>query len=200
MRTLLASCLLLGVGCGGSSASSDTQFANPDDPAYAASFEGELDPRVSTSAGEPGGYVVLWPRIVPADPDGALSATASAVQQRLVAMVNEAAADHPVDVRPDPERVCPRAGCRAASVGAALLHRQGSCALVAITAPPGTANAHLDPWVGRVEVLNANPPFRDPPEQSVRVEDFVPCGELIGQLDENADVILESVRSVRRSP
>ena len=38
MRTLLASCLLLGVGCGGSSASSDTQFANPDDPAYAASF------------------------------------------------------------------------------------------------------------------------------------------------------------------
>ena len=187
-------------GCGGSSSGSEQTFANPDDPAYAASFDGELDPRVSTSRGEPGGYVVLWPRIVPGDPDGAMSEAASMVQSRLVGFVNEAAAGHPVDVRPEPERVCPRSGCLGASIGAVLMHVNGSCAVLANTGTPGTGNTHLDAWAGRVTISNANPPFRDPPEDHIRVEDFVPCSELGAALDERSDEILASVRQARRTP
>ena len=91
------------VGCGGSSTSSPT-FADSNDPACAAAQDGHMDPRVSTSGGEPGGYVVLWPRVAPADPDGELSETASMIQNRLIAFAQEAAAGHPVDVRPEPQR------------------------------------------------------------------------------------------------
>ncbi len=194
---LLATLVVLVAGCGGASA--EPQFADPDDPAYAASFEGDRDARISTSRGEPGGYVVLWPRVVPADADGALAGLAAAVQDRLVALAREAAAEHPVDVRPNPERVCPREGCLAASVGAALLHSGTGCALVLVTAPPGTGRAHLDAWVGGVDVLNANPPFRDPPEDHLRVQELVPCVDLAGSLDERSQEVSTSIRGVRQS-
>lgn len=187
-------------GCGGSSASSTTTFQDSNDPAYAAAQDGHMDPRVSTSGGEPGGYVVLWPRIVPADPNGEMTETASMIQNRLIAFAQESAAGHPVDVRPDPQRVCPRAGCAAASVGAAILHARGSCAVVVTTSAPGTGRAHIDPWAGRIDVLNADPPFRDPPEEHVRVRDFVPCAELAASLDENAEGVLLNVRAARRGP
>jgi len=194
---LLASGLL--AGCGGSAPPPD--FADPDDPAYAAAQDrGTTDPRVSTSGGEPGGYVVLWPRIIPSAGAEALGAQAAALQERLAAMATEAAAGRPVDVRPEPERVCPRDGCAAASVGAVLLHQGGSCAVVAVTARPGRAPAHLAAWAGRVDVLAATVPFREPPEERLRVGDLVPCRDLAAALDARAEEILREVRAVRRDP
>lgn len=197
---LLVTLALAAPGCG-SSQSPPPTFADPDDPAYAAAQDtGQTDPRVSTSRGEPGGYVVLWPRIVPADPDGAMSEMASMIQNRLVAMTQQAAeGGHPIDVRPEPERVCPRAGCEAASVGALLMHVRGACAVVATTRAPGTGRGHLDAWAGDIDVINANPQFRDPPEDHVRVEDFVRCTDLAAALDEHAEEILLSIRAARRS-
>ncbi|MBX3271199.1 MAG: hypothetical protein KF729_13110 [Sandaracinaceae bacterium] len=189
--------LLVAAGCGGASA--EPTFPDGHDPAYAASFEGERDPRVSTSRGEPGGYVVLWPRIVPAGSDEALAATAAAVQRRLVALTEEVADGAPIDVRPSPERVCPRQGCRAASVGAALLHANGRCAVVLITSPPGASRAHLDAWVGEVDILNSSPPFRDPPEEHLRVRELVPCADVAGALEEAPEELSTNIRGVRPS-
>ncbi|HHH29761.1 MAG TPA: hypothetical protein ENK57_15640 [Polyangiaceae bacterium] len=201
---LLPGCALLLVGslsgCGGSASAAEQTFPDSNDPAYAAQFDGHVDPRVSTSRGAPGGFVVLWPRIVPADPEGALSPVAADLQRRLVAFATEAASGGPIDVRPEPQRVCPRAGCEGASVGAAILHVRGSCAVIAVTSTPGPSRAHLDAWAGRMDVINNDPPFRDPPEEHVRVQDFVPCDQLGEALDARAREILTSVRAVRRAP
>jgi len=53
----LALVLCLVTACG--SSQTEQTFSDPDDPACAASQDrGENDPRVSTSQGEPGGFVV----------------------------------------------------------------------------------------------------------------------------------------------
>lgn len=178
----------LGLGCG--SPQTEPEMANPDDPSYAASFDGQRDPRVSTSIGEEGGLVVLWPRVVPPSDDPAVSAAAAAVQTRLSTYASELAEGRPVDVRPEPERVCRRGtGCAAVAIGAVLLQVRGSCAVVLSTSPPGESRAHLAPWVGEVDLLNPEPPFRDPPEEHLRVNDFIPCEGLEAALDERAEEI-----------
>ena len=46
------------VGYNGSSTSSPT-FTDSNNPACAAAQDGHMDPRVSTSGGEPNGYIIL---------------------------------------------------------------------------------------------------------------------------------------------
>src|SRR5688572_6224699 len=71
------------VACGSSSTSTEHATPPPDpyDPAYAARFDGTMDPRVSVSPGPEGGVVVLWPRIVTAA--GVHAPEAADIQARL---------------------------------------------------------------------------------------------------------------------
>ncbi len=141
---------------------------------------------ISRSLGAPGGVVVLWPRIVPRSEDPATLAMAEQVQARLATMAKKSAGDA-VDRRPSPERVCPKdGGCRGASVGAVIAVKDKGCALVAVVSGPGIAPARLVPWAGTVKLRSSESPFREPPENEITVEEFVPCDKLAADLSANA--------------
>ena len=180
--------LFLLAACGGPETPGlDTEFPDANDPAYAASLNAEVDPRVSTSAGVEGGIVVLWPRVIPASES--FSGEAARVQERLVELVNRGRRMDLVDVRPEPERVCPSSGCVAASVGAVLLHTESDCAVVASVSPPGRNPARLVRWTADVNIRRTVVPFREPPEEHIDVQDFRPCSQLASALSENtADI------------
>ena len=59
--------------------------------------------------------------------------------------------------------------------------RQGEgCALVALVGRPGRGLIRLAPWAGEVELKKFEIDFREPPESSARVKDFVRCDQLVG--------------------
>lgn len=146
------------------------------DPAYAQRFDGEVDERISTSPGEEGGLVVLFPRVVTSA--GVDAPERTMVHDALRAIGERVANGRPLDVRPEPERACPRGGCAAVSLGAVLLRASAGCAVVATVSQPGETPARLIAWAGEVELRNTNVPFREPPEQHIRVHDMVPCADL----------------------
>lgn len=152
---------------------------------------GADDPRISTSAGPEGGIVVLWPRVTPASD----SVPAADVQAALRVIAERAAAGRPVEVRPDPERACPQAGCRATALGAVLLHSGNGCAVVATVSAPGRTPQRLVAWVGNVNIRTFEVPFRQPPEGHVRIDDFASCAELAGSLQENTGQIETTLRT-----
>jgi hypothetical protein len=151
-------------------------------------------PEISRSAGEPGGVVVLWPRIVlprgQGAPDAETRALAGKVQARLAELARRTAPGKTVDVRPEPERVCPRQGCAAASLGILLARAGGGCSLFALVSRPGVSPARIVPWSpGRTTVSADTVPFREAPEKKVKVDDYAPCGKLPGDLaSKDADV------------
>lgn len=147
------------------------------------------DPRISTSPGEEGGAVVLWPRVM-----GNEDEPAGMVQRRLRRLVQQAMPDAPVDVRPDPERSCPREGCKGVAVGALFAGMGNGCAVVAFVIPPGAEPMTLVPWAGGVKLKRTTIPFRDPVENHVEVNDFESCDELDGALAEGEDEVLEAIR------
>jgi hypothetical protein len=137
-------------------------------------------PEVSRSKGPKGGVVVFWPRIWPRDDaDPATRALATRVQQKLQALAKRAAGARTVEIRPEPERVCPRDGCEATTVGAVLVLRDKACAVVAVVAGPGTSPSRLLPWAGKAKFGQESVPFREPPEEQVKVEDYVACDKLL---------------------
>ncbi len=146
----------------------------------AAAFGADA-PEISRSVGAPGGVVVLWPRVIPATEDPALRSLAGQVQSRLKAMVDTAGPGRQVDVRPEPERVCPKAGCDALAVGAVLHHAQGGCVAVVTVQAPGRSEQVLVPFAGVVDFKQPTVPFREPPESSLLVKDFWPCSELLSR-------------------
>jgi hypothetical protein len=153
-------------------------------PTLAARTSGDA-PEISRSTGSAGGVVVLWPRIIgdrggATDPDS--RQIAARIQRRLASLVAKALPGRPVDVRPEPERVCPRAGCSAIAVGAVLSRSGGGCAVAALVSDPGTSAARIVPWAGRVSLRHPTVPFRQPPEQEMSVEDFQSCGAIDGDL------------------
>src|SRR5262249_26564909 len=133
VRVALAAMLLGSLGtvsCGGAPSADPKVAAGPaptmaptSEAGLAAAHQGADAPEISRSAGVSGGVVVLWPR-VPRD-SGATSEgnrkMAAGIQRRLTAIVQRALPGRSVDVRPEPERVCPRSGCTALAVGAVLL-------------------------------------------------------------------------------
>jgi hypothetical protein len=144
---------------------------------------GQDAPEISRSAGAPGGVVVLWPRIVlarggPAKPDTDTIALARSMQRRLAALAKRARPDASIEVRPEPERVCPRKGCQAMSIGLLLTRAGAGCAAIALVSGPGTAPAELVPWAAEVRLSASSVPFREPPERAVGVTDYVPCADL----------------------
>ncbi len=154
-------------------------------------------PEVSHSVGVDGGVVVLWPRLSGLK-DAAAKQLAGQIQQRLVAVVGRAAPGKPVDTRPDPERVCPRQGCKAISVGAALLRSGSGCAVVALVSAGGPSEATILPWVGDMTLERSTVAFREAPESKIHVSDYATCASLpSGLAHHDADVEAAIKRLVR---
>lgn len=195
--TLISSLLLTlaTTACGGAEPQSEEPLPDSRDPAYAESFDGHLDPRISTSPGEEGGVVVLWPRVV-TSAGASADSEAAQVQAALRVIAERAFPGAPVDVRPSPERACPQDGCVAVAVGAVVLKSSSACAVVATVTRPGPTDSHLVAWAGEVELRNHNVPFREPPESHVRVVDFLPCAELTTALSANEPAVEELVQQV----
>ena len=168
----------------------DAPMPDANDPAYAASFDGTVDERVSTSRGTEGGVVVLWPRIITRDTSDA--GEAPEIQSALRAIAQRLG--RPLDVRPEPQRVCPQAGCEAMSIGAVLLKSGTGCAVVATVAQAGSSPSRLVPWAGDIELRATVVPFREPPEAQVRVLDFVACSDLSTSLAAGEPAIEEAIR------
>ena len=135
-------------------------------------------PEISRSTGEPGEIIVFWPRVVPRSSDPTVQAIAGQAQQQMVAALREAHPGVKLDVRPSPERVCPRAGCNAPTMGTLLVHQGDACVAVALLSGPGQSPAMLQPWAGAVRLKTPSVPFREPPESQVQITDFARCSEV----------------------
>src|SRR5258708_37593206 len=109
-------------------------------------------PEIRRSVGVDGGVVVLWPRIPGSAKDPDARQIAAKIQKRLAAIVQRALPGRPIDVRPEPERVCRRSGCAALAVGAVLSKEGGGCAVTATVSAPGASPARLLAWVGIIQL------------------------------------------------
>ena len=133
------------------------------------------------------------PRIVPF---GSVDAQlARAVQQHAVDLARRAFPGRPLDIRPEPERTCRRAGCDATALSVVLTQSGTGCMAVASITPPGPVESTLLPWAGRIELRSTQIPFRDPPESYVRVKDFAPCASLVDTMRENDDAVGNALRA-----
>ena len=157
--------------------------------------KGSDAPEISRSVGEEGGVLVFWPRVIPRTQDAAMRETAAAIQSRLRAMAEQAAPGKPLDVRPEPERVCGKDGCLAMTVGAALVEVGGGCAVVGLVARPGTSPTKIVPWVGEVKLATNEVAFREPPESQVTIVDAMPCDEVMTAVDEGQDALVAAIRA-----
>jgi hypothetical protein len=150
-------------------------------------------PEISRSAGVEGGVVVLWPRVVPRSQRVSAQQLAASAQQRLAGLVRKHLPGKPVDVRPEPERVCRQAGCKAMSVGALIVRKQRGCVVLAVISRPGPSPARLIPWVGKVTLKILDVPFRQPPESFVTIDDFAPCAQAANLLREKEKDVVDGL-------
>ena len=154
-----------------------------------------LEQAVSTSRGRKGGYVVMWPRVIPHSADSEVHAAAAAVQELMVEVVSKAAPVAHQDIRPEPERVCRRdRGCRGAAVSVLIGHEAGGCVAVGLVNAPGLSAVQLIPLAGEVELASTSVPFRAAPESVVTVREMVPCASLVQAMD-----TASFVQAVRRA-
>jgi hypothetical protein len=157
---------------------------------HCAQAQGDA-PEISQSPGEEGGVIILWPRIVPGSEAEVSHQLAARLQSALRALVARTLPERPIDVRPEPERVCRRAGCLALRVGALLARRGDGCVVVAVVGGPGPSPARLVPWVGRVQLQSEQIPFREPPESHLTVLDFARCDDVLAELGDGEPAIAE---------
>ncbi len=151
-------------------------------------------PEISRSTGSPGGVIVFWPRIIPRSETVNTRALAKKIQMRLKTLVTQALPGRPLDVRPEPERVCPQAGCQAMTVGVLLARKGKGCIAVALLSRPGQALTRLVPWVGKVKLKQEWVPFRKPPETYLTINDFTPCDQVMDQLPANEGQIVKMIK------
>lgn len=151
-------------------------------------------PEVSRHAGWSGQVVILWTRTTPIPTDPIVMSLERALQQRLEDIVASVAPEAPQNVRPDPERVCRKKGCRTISIAATLLHQDDGCAAVAVITGAGPSQSAVVPWGGVMELSDEMLPFRDPPEELVTVNDFVPCTRFLEHLNDIA--VTETLRAM----
>jgi hypothetical protein len=140
-------------------------------------------PEVSHSRGRNDGVVVLWPRLVPETEDPVIVDLARRLQQRVADTAAASVDARRIDLRPAPERVCPRAGCKTTSITLMLGHQDGGCALIGLVGPAGPEPQRLVPLAGKFQMGEPYLPFRSPPEGQVIVTEFVACAELEQLLD-----------------
>lgn len=149
-------------------------------------------PEISRSVGKPGGVVVLWPRVSAAD--GVDSVTAGRIQAALADVARGLSTD--VDVRPEPERVCPRPdGCKGVAVGAIVSARGGGCAVVVTVSMPGPSPQTLLPWIGEVELREPTAPFREPPESRLVITDYARCSDLATAVEGGREPIAAMIKA-----
>jgi hypothetical protein len=153
-------------------------------------------PEISRTVGARGGVLVLWPRVAPRSEDPAIRALAATLQQRLRQLAERAVPGRTIDVRPEPERVCPRQGCEAMTVGASLFHTPaGGCTIVAIVSGAGASPQRLVPWVGDVTLRQQIVPFREPPESQITARDMERCTNAVGALAAHENDVVEAMRA-----
>lgn len=191
---IMAIVCVFSTSCGAPQEEEQQQFADSNDPEYIASFNGETDPRVSTSRGEEGGVVVLWPRVVPSEGAEAVAAQAAHLQERLRGIVESSLPGRPLNVRPSPERACPYRGCKGVSVGAVLAHSGRGCAVVALVSQPGQSPYRLVAWTKNTRLRAAVVPFREPPESQIEVGDYRPCDNLEEELSDLDEAVGAAIR------
>ncbi len=176
--------MLIVSGCGGAAATSGSSGGES-----ANVVIDEDDARVSRSAGEEGGVVVLFPRVM-----GLPGGEAAALQAHMVELAQRVFPNRPMDVRPDPERVCPRTGCQGVALGALLVSQNGNCVVVGVVGAPGQTDLTLTRWAGNLTVRDQTIPFRDPPESHVTVHDMIACDSLGEALGEEDYAVEEALR------
>ncbi len=155
-------------------------------------------PEISRSVGAPGEVIIFWPRVIPRTETPEMRAVAFGLQQRLRAIAMRTFPGKRVDVRPEPERVCPRAGCTATTIGVVLANDVQGCAAIAFVSAPGQSPQELVPWGGEVRLKTSKVPFRDPPEAQVTLDDYVPCAKLLDDeklAQREADVVAALIRN-----
>ncbi|MBE7480334.1 MAG: hypothetical protein HS104_10180 [Polyangiaceae bacterium] len=157
-------------------------------------------PEISRSAGVAGGAVVLWPRIVlPRDagkPDLETLKLAARAQSRLADIARKVLGNVTIDMRPEPERVCPKAGCKGVSLGILFAKAGGGCSLFALVSAPGTSPQRIVPWSpGAVKLAQDSVAFREPAEKMVKVTDYAQCAKLPDDLAAKDSDIEAAIRS-----
>ena len=126
---------------------------------------------------------VLWPRVIPSAQAEANAPLAQAAQVQLALTAKRALPDREHEFKTKGERSCPEAGCPAGSVGVLIIREGEGCAAVALVGVPGRGRVRLAAWVGVLELKKYEVEFREPPESSVRVKDFVKCSELVAGME-----------------
>ena len=159
---------------------------------------GANGPEVSRSRGKRDGVVVLWPRVVPATSDPEVLGLAGRLQERLYSAASAVVDYRRVDVRPSPERVCPRVGCRAPTVGLFLGHDEGGCVVVGMVSPPGPEASDVVPLVGDVEMVGNKLAFRSAPERTMIVQEFVPCTDVEARF--NDQLVIQLIEAYANAP
>jgi hypothetical protein len=133
-------------------------------------------PEISRSVGVTGGVVVMWPRLIPKD-DPELREMAQKLQKKLATLAHDTFPDAQVDIRPEPERVCPQSGCDAITVGLVLSKKESACTAAVLVSKRGPSPTGIVPWVGGVKT-KAEPPFREPPESYITVTEWGSCAKV----------------------
>jgi hypothetical protein len=170
-------------GCEGALATAPPPSVGPTQSPVLASDA----PEISRSLGAAGGAVVLWPRVVPKTDDPAAKRLARLLQARAARLAGAALGEGAaIDVRPEPERVCARGGCRGTSVGVWLAKKGDACAAALLVAKPGESPTRIVPLAGRLELHQEEVPFRSPPESQITVRELAPCDALEKALDQGA--------------
>jgi len=122
-----------------------------------------------------------------------------AVQKRLRQIAERVDANAPIDVRPAPQRTCPKKGCAGVAVGALVLWSGNGCAILALVSPPGQEPTSIIPWSGKVQLKKQSVGFRSPPEDQVTTEDMVPCDTITETLDELEPEVEKAIRAAKGS-
>ncbi|MCB9568049.1 MAG: hypothetical protein H6710_12710 [Myxococcales bacterium] len=153
---------------------------------------------ISRSAGEPGGIVLFWPRIIPREIVDENRELGAALQRHVKSVVQRNMPGRSLDIRPEPERVCPKGGCKGATIGILLSRESQGCLVLALISRPGESPTRIVPWAGNVELKSNEVPFRAYPETQITVADYVPCTSLLSTMDQNEAAVMEALAEATR--
>jgi hypothetical protein len=151
-------------------------------------------PEISRSEGKEGGVVVFWPRVVPRTDDPAIRELAAGLQKKLGELVAKAVPKRERDVRPEPERACPKTGCAAMTVGVVLTSKDKGCVAVALVARAGAEPSKLIAWAGTIELKSEEVAFRAPAESMITVTDMVPCAKLLETAAKSDAAVIKAIK------
>jgi hypothetical protein len=150
---------------------------------------------VCANHGVKGGAVALYPRIIPREASPKVEAVADALQLRLRDTIAAAMPGKPIETCPKPQRVCPQGGCDGLGIGVLLLHKGDSCAALGLINTPGRSVIKIVEWGGKTDLKLTQVEYREPPESQVIVHDFIPCDELLDNLQERTPALIQAIQS-----